>query len=279
MGKKKTKSTQTNKPIYSSQIEGAANTQQAAYEESAPKIAEFSDNMLDVSSGLLDKYYEGDPTINAAQDYITSTLSADSANNPYLEDMIDMTGDNTRRQLQTQLGTRGGIGGSAEYDIVARALAENEMKYRYDDYNAQQGYKQNAASLAPSITQSSYLPLESAFSTGQIGAMMPMQAALANSSGVGGLLGQYQTVNGKQTSSGGIGEVVGMGLQAASLFSDRRLKTDVKRVGKTDAGSPIYTYRYQGEGPYHMGVMADEVPEANGPDVDGYATVRYEEVV
>jgi len=43
------------------------------------------------------------------------------------------------------------------------------------------------------------------------------------------------------------------------MGSDRRLKEDVKRVGKMNDGTPIYTYKYkQGDGKTHMGVMAQE---------------------
>lgn len=55
------------------------------------------------------------------------------------------------------------------------------------------------------------------------------------------------------------GGLFGLG---SALLSDRRTKKDIRRVGETDAGVPIYTYKYKGgEGPTHMGVMADEVAE------------------
>ena len=66
----------------------------------------------------------------------------------------------------------------------------------------------------------------------------------------------------------------------ALLASDRRLKTDIKVVGKLDNGLNVYTYRYKAGGPTLMGVMADEVkvlvPEAYVPTVfDGYDAVDY----
>lgn len=69
--------------------------------------------------------------------------------------------------------------------------------------------------------------------------------------------------------------------QPAPFFSDRRLKEGIRRVGKTDDGMPIYTYRYKGDpsGQTHMGLMADEVerrkPEAVGLAA-GYKTVDYD---
>lgn len=54
----------------------------------------------------------------------------------------------------------------------------------------------------------------------------------------------------------------------ASIFSDRRLKTDIEEIGETSSGFPLYLFRYKGESPMsrHLGVMAQDVvkerPEA-----------------
>ncbi|MDE2471257.1 MAG: tail fiber domain-containing protein [Bradyrhizobium sp.] len=44
-------------------------------------------------------------------------------------------------------------------------------------------------------------------------------------------------------------------------FSDRRLKDDIQRVGVSDSGFPLYSFRYKWEGPMsrHIGVMAQDV--------------------
>jgi hypothetical protein len=168
---------------------------------------------------------------------------------------------------------RAGLAGGSDYNnLIARALAQNESGLRYADYDNAMNRRFQAAGLAPQ-------GLQTAAGLGQAGAMLPLQAGALNAASVGGLLGQYQNQQGVQKQSGiSIGELLGAGLQAASMFSDRRLKTDIRRVGKTDAGVPIYTYRYLGEGPYHMGVMADDVPDALGPVIEGFKTVRYEAV-
>jgi hypothetical protein len=61
--------------------------------------------------------------------------------------------------------------------------------------------------------------------------------------------------------------------------SDVRLKENIKRVGKTDEGLGVYTYNYKGDDTPQMGVMAQEVavkkPEALGPTVNGFMSVRY----
>jgi hypothetical protein len=74
-----------------------------------------------------------------------------------------------------------------------------------------------------------------------------------------------------------IGDMIGTG---ASIFmaSDRRLKTDIQRVGTTDGGVPIYTYKYKGESMTQMGVMAQDVEKVNPEAVrefGGYKAVNY----
>tara|TARA_B110000037_G_scaffold104163_1_gene121235 strand:- start:7534 stop:8550 length:1017 start_codon:yes stop_codon:yes gene_type:complete len=60
-----------------------------------------------------------------------------------------------------------------------------------------------------------------------------------------------------------IGDVVGAVGSAVGAFSDRRLKKNIKFVGKSKKGFKIYTFEYKnkeyGEGTY-QGVMSDEIP-------------------
>jgi Chaperone of endosialidase len=75
-----------------------------------------------------------------------------------------------------------------------------------------------------------------------------------------------------------MGGLFGMLSSGVGLFSDRRLKTDIRRVGATDDGVPIYTYRYVWGGPVHMGVMAQDVPDAAFVTDSGFLAVDYGEV-
>lgn len=71
-------------------------------------------------------------------------------------------------------------------------------------------------------------------------------------------------------------------VQPASFWSDRRLKHDIKEIGTSHDGMPIYTFKYKGDpqAQTHVGFMADEVekkhPEAVGLDPSGYKTVNYD---
>ena len=270
------------KPIYARSIEGAAADLNSAYQGQKGALGEVSQNMVGLSGDLFDRFKQGDSTISAARGFLEGELGADAASNPYLDDMVAMSNDNVRNTLQAKMGTRGLTGGSDYYGLIGRQLAQNETGLRYNDYNNTKARQMQAAGMAPGVVAGEYIPLAAGMQAGTTGAMLPIQAAAANAAGTGGLLGQY--TNGKQTtkSGGGFMDMLGMGIQAASLFSDARLKENVRRVGKTDGGLTVYTYNYRGDSTPHMGVMAQEVakmqPEALGPVVGGYATVHYGEV-
>lgn len=71
-----------------------------------------------------------------------------------------------------------------------------------------------------------------------------------------------------ETIGAGTGAAAGGGLGLLAAFSDRRLKTDIHRIGESDSGFPLFTYRYKVDAPgtVRIGVMAQDVvkkrPEA-----------------
>lgn len=85
------------------------------------------------------------------------------------------------------------------------------------------------------------------------------------------------------TSTGGgpstLGSIASTVGGIASIFSDRRLKRDIKLVEREKDGLGWYTYRYVMDRVRVVGVMADEVaklrPWALGPIRLGYQTVNY----
>lgn len=62
------------------------------------------------------------------------------------------------------------------------------------------------------------------------------------------------------------------------MFSDRRLKTDIAKVGVMLDGTPIYAYRYKGSPKMQIGVMAQDIEQIR-PDavteVAGFKAVDY----
>jgi hypothetical protein len=85
---------------------------------------------------------------------------------------------------------------------------------------------------------------------------------------MGGMFGLGGTIGGAALKYGG----------GAALFSDRRLKTDVEKIGTTVHGLPLYEYTIFGR--RERGVMADEaemvMPEAVTTHSSGYKMVNYQ---
>ena len=220
-----------------------------------------------------------DPTVAMGQQTLQDMMQG--GENPYLQQMIDQTNSSVRNQLQAQMGRRGAVGGSDYTNLIARALARNETEARFGDFNSAQQRRLQAAGLAPGLLQGSLMPLQLGAQLGSQGAMLPLQAALANSAGVAGLLGPYTNTESRTVQSGGLLEsILGAGAQlgsAAILACDIRLKKNIEWIGLTPAGLPLYKFDYIGGARGVIGPMAQEVavlqPEALGPVIDGYMTV------
>jgi len=98
---------------------------------------------------------------------------------------------------------------------------------------------------------------------------------------VGGTGSMFGTNTARAQQNMGLGGILGFGIQALpaiAAMSDRRLKEDIKKVGKTDDGLNVYTYRYKGDPKVQMGVMAQEV-EKKKPEavttINGFKAVYY----
>lgn len=81
------------------------------------------------------------------------------------------------------------------------------------------------------------------------------------------------------SSSSGLGANVDDG---GTVYSDRRLKTDIKKIGKAKSGLNIYSFRMKGSPATRIGVMSDEVrkiaPRAVKRDAQGFDKVDYGKV-
>lgn len=80
-----------------------------------------------------------------------------------------------------------------------------------------------------------------------------------------------------------MGGLFSAGASLIPMLSDRKAKTDIRRIGTADNGLGVYLYRYKGEGQFQIGFMADEVAELH-PDAvvrgaDGFDRVFYDRAV
>lgn len=182
-------------------------------------------------------------------------------------------------------------------DLAAANLGLQGGDMAYDAYNANQNRALSAIGMAPDLSAATYNPLQQQFEAGQyrdslaqnelaaeIMAHQQEQAGpidainnyLALTSGLGG---QFGTSTATTQQNPGLLGILGGIAPLFSLFSDRRLKEDVEKVGKMDDGTPIHVYRYKGDPVMHMGVMAQDVekkhPEAVTTHPSGYKMVNY----
>lgn len=213
--KSKTKS--TNKPVYSAQIEGAAGNITGAYNQARPGLEAGATKFGGILDSVLNRYNAGDPNITAARGYNADVLGGKylDAGNPYLQQMIDQTGNDVSNGVSASLGTRGLTGGSAHSGIVARELAKNSTGLRYADYGAERDRMGQAVSQVPGLIAAENGILDPAFQA--YDAMQaPIRAAIGAGSGVGGLLGQYQNTKTTQKGSlaGLLAQIAGNAAQA-----------------------------------------------------------------
>ncbi|MDE1991668.1 MAG: tail fiber domain-containing protein, partial [Rhizobiaceae bacterium] len=92
---------------------------------------------------------------------------------------------------------------------------------------------------------------------------------------------QYnQQVAQSNAMAGGLFGLLGSGLTAGIKYSDRRLKENIRRVGRLDNGLPVYAYNMVGSPVTEIGVMADEVETVNPGAVhvqpNGFKMVDYQ---
>ena len=154
-------------------------------------------------------------------------------------------------------------------DLTARQQAAQEMMTARDRPFQELQALMGQAPLPgmPQFTPFSQYQIQSPDYMGAVNAQQQANAqrAAANSAMMGSMIG-------------GLGKMI----PGMAAKSDRRLKENVRRIGQTDAGIPIYVYNYVGNPLPFMGVMSDEVeqviPEAVVNSNDGFQAVLYGDI-
>ncbi|MGR4893342.1 hypothetical protein ACIPPQ_20145 [Sphingopyxis sp. LARHCG72] len=213
----KSKTKQTNKPIYSAQVEGAANNITGAYNQARPGLEAGAAKFGGVLDSVMERYNQGDPNIAAARGYNADVLGGKylDAGNPHLEEMVALTNNNARNGVAASLGTRGLTGGSDFASLITKRLAENETGLRYEDYGKERDRMGQAVSQVPGLIAAENGILDPAFAAYEA-MQAPVRAAVGAGQGIGGLLSQYQTVKSTQKGSlaGLLAQLAGNAAQA-----------------------------------------------------------------
>lgn len=153
------------------------------------------------------------------------------------------------QQMQNNIGNFGMLtsaGGmeqqQAQNDINAQ-IANYQQAWQYPQQ--QLGIMESALGMTP-------------YNTGTSGSSASTSTTMQNNPGAMALGGLETLGNLFSAPAGGTSAAAGL----FGMLSDRRMKTDIKRVGKHPAGVGIYSYRYKGDPksyPKVVGPMAEDV--------------------
>lgn len=267
-------------PTLNAANQNATDTLSGNYLKSNPYIEQMVGRAQDDVMGRLGKGFYGASTGNTGLTETTARALADAGNS--------VRYGNYEAERNRQMGLIPQAPGlaSADYqDPTALAgVGATRQGYAQNLLNAgQQGWQAHQQ-----YPLSQYDILGNALRTTMGGGQSttgpnPYQGnPLANMLGMGILgTGLYSSLAGLGA-AGGAGAGLGtVGAAGGLALSDRRLKRDLRRVGSTDEGLPIYVFRYLNGKRFHMGVMAQDVEKVNPSAVtefEGFKMVNYGEI-
>ena len=197
---------------------------------------------------------------------------------------LDPQFETSQRQLETKLANQGITQGSEAY---TRAVADAERNKAGAYQQAMNSAIMQGSNEANALFGQGLQARQQGFNEASYLRNQPMNelSSLMNLSSVGSpqyghtpgagvaptdVLGAYQmNYQGQmnnynqqlQNQQGMLGGLFNLGgaLGSAWIMSDRRVKDDVRQVGKLDSGLPVYIFRYKGDDKMQLGVMAQEV--------------------
>jgi len=210
-----------------------------------------------------------------------------SAQQGYLNDLtaqnLNPQWDRMAEQNEQSLVNRGLRPGSTAYNNAADEFRQSRSSAfnnaNLNNYNA--ALQSQLGIRNQGLNEISALAGGSQVQTPQFGATPSAQMAGTDVAGItnAGYQQQMQQYNSGQQQLGGL---FSAGASLIPLLSDRRAKTDIERIGQTDAGTPIYKFRYKHGGPVQIGYMAQDLletqPHAVSTGPDGFYRVNYDEV-
>lgn len=244
-------------------LSGGANPNLAAVKQNALGSAIPAAASMFSGSGLTNSSVAMDGVGRAAMDAVApyEYQAYDSAQNRAMQAAGMLPG--LDQAMYHPLLMRSQVG--AAQDQMAQAEIDAKMKKYYET----QG--QDAANFAPYLN--AIMGLGGMGSSGSTTSPVP---GTGLGPAVMGGLGMYGTLAGAGL-TGGTATLGGI-LAGLAGLSDRRTKEDITRIGTTDGGRNLYKYKYRGCDGYHIGVMADENPDAIKGYVNGFAIVDYSRI-
>lgn len=187
-------------------------------------------------------------------------------------------------QLRATLAAKGISEGSAAWNAEMQRLtdAHTDQLNQLALAGRQQAYYEALTTYNAPVNTITALMSGSQVTNPSSATMPTSQTPVAGVDYTGLVNQQYQAeLTQSQSAMGGLFGLLGAGISAMP-WSDRRLKENIRKVGETFNGTPIYVYNLKGDLTPLMGVMAQELmekqPEAVLLDPSGFYKVNYAEV-
>lgn len=266
---------------------------------SGQRVAELPGN-LSAAWGMTADRATGNPLLGNAENAVGSAM-----NMGYQTDQLQAAKEAAIADIMPGINASfagsGMAGGTGHQEALAKGLARGIAPIEYGAMENAQNRALSAAGMAPGLDAAGYAGInqltgagaqEMAYGQSLIDSEMgkyyesenaPYDELTRYSSMLLGQATPFLSQTGKQGYTPGLFDYLGMAtsLGGAAMMSDARMKTDIRRVGETDGGLPVYTFRYKAGGPVQMGVMAQDVEKVK-PDavieIDGVKHVKYAEV-
>lgn len=286
-------------------------TQQALYDQSTAnqtQQGEIAGTALNAVSNQFNTPYD----LNSAVGGMTASqadLMGDYNNqykNLYQQQTayLDPQFQNDQNQLDAKLANQGILPGSTAYQNAQDEQNRNRtFAYQQASNQAQAGAGaeqsrlanqglQNQQQAAQLYTQQYQAPLNfyNALETGTQASLPQFSPTATNNQSAPNVLGAYannmnaqnNAYNAKTgTYNSTIGALGSLGGAAIPLFSDIRLKSNIRKLGKIK-GHNLYEFEYIGDDAKHIGVMAQEVkdimPDAVIIGDNGFMMVDYKKI-
>lgn len=257
----------------------AAGNVQDVFNQNQGNLSKLTDTITGTIPGLSSNFSGWNPSVGQSQDYYGKVLDGeflDPSSNPGLSSVLDRNMNDVTGKVNSQFSLAGRYGSDAHGGALTRELADSNGAILADAYNRERA---NQGQAAGAVNDASNQSLAALLQAAGVGAELPYTGTNNLASSLSALFsGGTQT---QKTSGGILGPLAQAGAAAASAgaFSDRRLKTNIRKVGEFADGLGRYVWTYIWGGPEQEGVMADEVerlrPWALGARVGGFQTVHY----
>lgn len=225
--------------------------------------------------------------------FLTQTFSpTDFLNSPQYQFQMQQGGQATRNADTPGLGA---LSGAALKDLTNfnQGLASTYYGNYFNMFQEQQNNIFNRLSGIATLGQNAAGNLGTqgaALGTGIAGAQAGASASLGagyssafNNLGNSAMLYNILGSQGGNSFNSDWGWTGGSPSNPDSYLSDRRLKEDIKPVGRLENGLTVYSYRMKGEQKFQVGLMSDEVekinPDAVSTNEEGFKMVNYGKAV